>query len=79
MTRTNQTEDKPTRRNVSTPQSESMEAAARVHAYLEAPIPDFIRDAIVDAIAEAAERTGAPMPDIHPKHGYDLKALAYLF
>ncbi len=54
------------------------EVAVRVRNFIGESIPDFIRDAVVDAIAEAAERTGAPEPEYHAQ-GYDVDALANLF
>ena len=68
----------PSKRQKSTEQ-ENMEAAIRVCAFLEGPIPHFVRDAVVDAIAGASARTGAPEPAVDPKQGYDLESLAYLF
>ncbi len=56
-----------------------MTAAHRVHAFLEEPIPDFIRYAVLYASGKASRRTGTPMPEVHPKQGYDLETLAYLF
>ena len=80
MVRTKQAESKQTRQSVNTPPSEVIEAAIRVRTVLDGgPIPDFIRDAVVDAIADAAERTCALEPEVHPEQGYDLEALAYLF
>lgn len=72
MTRTKQTKSKQT--------SETMQEAIRVRTFLDGgSIPNFICDAVIDAIREASRRTGAPMPEVHPKQGYDLEALAYLF
>lgn len=41
------------------------QTASRVLDFLETDIPDFLRDATVDAIHEAAERLNLPVPDFN--------------
>ena len=80
MSRAKPTKTPPRRTSISTPPREFMEAAVRVRAFLDGgPIPNFIGDAVTDAVAEASRRTGAPEPEVHPELGYDLDELAYLF
>jgi hypothetical protein len=79
-TRKNTTTKQPRkRRAVKTTEEENRAAAVKVNAFLEEPIPDFIRNAVAHAITQAAERTGAPAPEDDPKHAYGPKGLAYLF
>lgn len=58
------------------------QAAQEVLTLIEKPIPDFLRDAVIDALHEAAEITGSQMPtfDIHQESaGERVKMLAELF
>lgn len=71
-----------TTRRSAQPGGELEQAASQVLTLIEKPIPDFLRDAVIDALHEAAEITGAQMPtfDIHQESaGERVKMLAELF